>query len=255
MRLGVFELIDPPEGQVDMVMRVLAACSYPWRRVIPAVRRDPDQAVLIKWMDLGQKGTGLFYGGTYEIHLSTRYANWQRNVPFVFAHELGHLVDRATLRNSDREELTYLLHDSPETYRYDDESAWMNDKPRNDAHIREHNERWTRRDKHYHLMLNEAYADLFVATFIPSVFRYVRFTHWTSDLEAVQHITLQRSIQVFTDVPKDHPHKEGVERAAELGLVSGYPDGTFRPDNELTRGQAATIAVRQYDRILAETRS
>ncbi len=30
------------------------------------------------------------------------------------------------------------------------------------------------------------------------------------------------------------------------------PDGTYRPSEPLTRGQAATIAVRQHDRLLEE---
>jgi len=37
-------------------------------------------------------------------------------------------------------------------------------------------------------------------------------------------------IMVFTDVDADHPHREGIERVAELGLVQGYPDGTYRPE-------------------------
>jgi hypothetical protein len=53
---------------------------------------------------------------------------------------------------------------------------------------------------------------------------------------------------VYSDVPADHTHREGIERAAELGLVQGFPDGTFRPEQPVTRGQLATILMRQSDR-------
>jgi hypothetical protein len=47
-------------------------------------------------------------------------------------------------------------------------------------------------------------------------------------------------------VPVDHPHRDNIERAAELGLVQGYPDGTFRPEQPVTRGQLATILMRDH---------
>lgn len=250
-RVGAFILDNPPDdGQIRMVENVLATTDYPWRRILPAVRRDPDQAVIIRWLSKTAGGTGLFYGGSYEIHLGMQYDGWEDGVDFVLAHELGHLVDRATLRDEDRDALTALLHASPPTHR-DRPGEWSHDNP--------HNENWTRRDKPYYLMLNEAYADLWVRTFAPSLMpgdpdKWVRFTHWTDDIDAVRNLTLRRSIDVFSDVPEGHPHREGIERAAELGLVGGYPDGTFRPEDPLTRGQAATIAVRQYDRMLADVR-
>lgn len=49
----------------------------------------------------------------------------------------------------------------------------------------------------------------------------------------------------FSDVPDDHTHAEGVHWASDHRLVSGYPDGSFRPDDSLTRGQLATILHRQ----------
>lgn len=47
----------------------------------------------------------------------------------------------------------------------------------------------------------------------------------------------------FSDVPPDQPFYGYVETAAHEGLVSGYPDGTFRPFNNVTRGQLTKIVV------------
>jgi hypothetical protein len=47
----------------------------------------------------------------------------------------------------------------------------------------------------------------------------------------------------FTDVPADHPFYAFVETAATNSIVSGYDDGTFRPYNNVTRGQLSKITV------------
>jgi hypothetical protein len=61
--------------------------------------------------------------------------------------------------------------------------------------------------------------------------------------------------QTFEDVPPDHPFWLGVERVAQLGIVSGYPCGGageacgtgsrpyFRPTSPITRGQLAKLTV------------
>lgn len=41
----------------------------------------------------------------------------------------------------------------------------------------------------------------------------------------------------FRDVTSTHWAFDSVERAAEMGLVTGYSDGTFRPDTAVTRAQ------------------
>ncbi|WP_342514308.1 S-layer homology domain-containing protein [Sporosarcina sp. FSL K6-1522] len=47
----------------------------------------------------------------------------------------------------------------------------------------------------------------------------------------------------FTDVGNNWA-KEFIEKAAQTGVIKGYPDGTFRPNNTITRAQAASIVVR-----------
>jgi len=47
----------------------------------------------------------------------------------------------------------------------------------------------------------------------------------------------------FSDVPTSHPFYQFVETAAANNIVSGYADGTFRPQNNVTRGQLSKIDV------------
>jgi hypothetical protein len=49
------------------------------------------------------------------------------------------------------------------------------------------------------------------------------------------------SAQRFADVPTSHPHRAGIHALVENGIVSGYPDGTFRPQNDVARDQMATF--------------
>ena len=47
----------------------------------------------------------------------------------------------------------------------------------------------------------------------------------------------------FTDVPACSTFYPYIETARNLSLVGGYADGTFRPNNNVTRGQIAKIVV------------
>jgi len=48
----------------------------------------------------------------------------------------------------------------------------------------------------------------------------------------------------FADVPDGYWAKMPIENNATVGLVEGYPDKTFRPENALTRAELATLLVR-----------
>lgn len=56
--------------------------------------------------------------------------------------------------------------------------------------------------------------------------------------------------QAFTDVPESHALYNEIQRGAFYGLIKGYPDGTFKPDEPITRAEAAAIAVRGFERAL-----
>ena len=54
--------------------------------------------------------------------------------------------------------------------------------------------------------------------------------------------------QTFTDI-QGHWAQAYIERAAELGWIKGFEDGTFRPDTSITRAQAMTMINRVLNRI------
>jgi hypothetical protein len=51
----------------------------------------------------------------------------------------------------------------------------------------------------------------------------------------------------FSDVNEDNWAFESVEWAAERGLIKGYSDGSFKPNNILTESQFAAIMTRYYN--------
>lgn len=51
----------------------------------------------------------------------------------------------------------------------------------------------------------------------------------------------------FPDIPENHWAGEAVDRAADLNIVIGFPDGTFRGNEAFTRYQAALVVSRLLD--------
>lgn len=50
--------------------------------------------------------------------------------------------------------------------------------------------------------------------------------------------------KAFSDVPAGEWYHDAVTAMAGLGIVTGYPDGTFRPDQSITRAEFAAILAR-----------
>jgi hypothetical protein len=248
MRIGIFDLIDPPPGQEEKIRAALNACDYPWARIIPALRNDLEQRVLVKWGDTGQNASGLWYVHTYEIWLSNKPYHLDDDTGFVFLHECGHMVDDATFTIDTRNTMRGILH----TY-LPQIGHFNHDHP--DAGLV--NENWKSSANSYVSRLNEAYADAFVWAFAPevwsgstgapdSVAHSTRFVHWAESPSAVIDATLEREIMAFSDVPENNPHKDNIDWAAENGIILGRGDGTFNPDGALTRAAMATI-LKRYD--------
>jgi archaellum component FlaC len=59
----------------------------------------------------------------------------------------------------------------------------------------------------------------------------------------------------FSDVPAGHWAKEAVEALAAKGIIVGFPDGTFRGNEGLTRYQAALIIYRLLQQIEEELKA
>lgn len=51
----------------------------------------------------------------------------------------------------------------------------------------------------------------------------------------------------FTDVPKSSKYYGAIAALSEAGIINGYPDGTFKPENTLTRSQIAKILTLGFD--------
>jgi hypothetical protein len=48
----------------------------------------------------------------------------------------------------------------------------------------------------------------------------------------------------FSDVPMDKHYSGAVYQLSDRGIIGGYADGTFKPGNSITRGQAAAIMAK-----------
>lgn len=53
----------------------------------------------------------------------------------------------------------------------------------------------------------------------------------------------------FSDVTSRTAHRAAINQMAALGIINGYSDGTFRPEQPVTRGQMATMLVATYEYI------
>ena len=61
-----------------------------------------------------------------------------------------------------------------------------------------------------------------------------RAEHWTQDND-------------YTDVNKEHWFNASVSTLSAMGIIAGYEDGTFRPNDPITRAEFAAIAVRFFE--------
>lgn len=52
--------------------------------------------------------------------------------------------------------------------------------------------------------------------------------------------------QTFPDVPPGSTYYEYIERMASRGIIGGFPDGTFKPGNNATRGQVSKIVANSF---------
>ncbi|WP_170270417.1 S-layer homology domain-containing protein [Heliorestis acidaminivorans] len=60
-------------------------------------------------------------------------------------------------------------------------------------------------------------------------------------------VTPAPSTNHFSDLNRSHWAYDTIMEMVELGILSGYPDGTFRPNNTVTRAEFASIMVRTLE--------
>src|SRR5680860_323189 len=66
---------------------------------------------------------------------------------------------------------------------------------------------------------------------------------WTTVLAVVLLVLLAAPAVAFTDVSGSHPNYEAINSMAEWGIVEGWGDDTFRPDDGVKRAQFAKMAA------------
>ena len=60
-------------------------------------------------------------------------------------------------------------------------------------------------------------------------------------------LDLEAGASSFPDVPGDHVHAPSISAVADAGITTGFPDGTYRPGDQVTRGQMASFLGRALD--------
>lgn len=77
----------------------------------------------------------------------------------------------------------------------------------------------------------------------------VAFDLYVNDGGALYDFTEEEIVPpaiTFTDT-KGHWAEKDIQKAVQYGIMKGYANGTFKPENQLTRAQAASILVRALD--------
>ena len=53
--------------------------------------------------------------------------------------------------------------------------------------------------------------------------------------------------KTFKDVPTNHSYHQIIDQLSNVGIINGYPDQTFKPNAQVTRGQVALLITRAID--------
>ncbi|WP_077215001.1 S-layer homology domain-containing protein [Bacillus dakarensis] len=73
---------------------------------------------------------------------------------------------------------------------------------------------------------------------------YRKFLAGTVTAAVVASAVAPAASAAFSDVSANDTHAINVNKAVEMGLINGYPDGTFGTYQDITRGQVAKIIAR-----------
>ncbi|PSL40809.1 subtilisin family serine protease [Salsuginibacillus halophilus] len=65
-------------------------------------------------------------------------------------------------------------------------------------------------------------------------------------LQRTARFSAEGESEDFYDVPAEHFAAEAIATLTDRGLLSGYPDGGFQPDEEITRGETAAVLERSF---------
>ncbi len=72
----------------------------------------------------------------------------------------------------------------------------------------------------------------------------------SQQMMAYRDISVSRNIQVkFSDVSSNHWAKDFIAELAALEIIEGFPDGSFRPDEQVNRAQFAAMIDRAFEKV------
>ncbi|WP_158738015.1 S-layer homology domain-containing protein [Alteribacillus sp. YIM 98480] len=74
-----------------------------------------------------------------------------------------------------------------------------------------------------------------------------RLTLSVAGAVAMFMVTPKAEAANFTDVSDDFWAKDSIEYLAKREIINGYSDGSFKPNQDITRSQAAAMIVRALD--------
>ena len=231
------------DAAVRRIIETIDASTFPWWRCITALQRIDRFPFPIEFMEPLDGADG--YVSSNRMWL--RPDGWGKPSYDIIAHELAHVADCATLGESFGQPW-FNSAPSPWRTQLTEAATWNGNTPPPSTGWqpgRLVGATWEQR-------LCEAVTVPFTPAFWDDPKYHYAGWHfgstWTWDNpQQVKDIFLSRSLQVFTDVPEEHTHFEAINRLAADGIVGGFPDGTFKPGEPVTRAQLATIISRVLD--------
>lgn len=226
----LFMIVDPPtQEDVDATTAVLAAYEFPWRWTVKRNVRETGKPILYIGFKDQADSLGYYTAGLNGINVDPVAVQRAQRFGRTLAHELGHLIDDTVLFNETRHEIHALMHaDSP---------VGLADCPAGKY--------W--RNRTHSNSPNEAFANLaphiWCALHAKPMQNYG--PHYFTRLDDIRELVMADAEQnyPFNDI-EGSVHEEAILWAVENGLVTGYKDGTFRPQEGVTRGQLTSIMKR-----------
>lgn len=224
----LFELVDPPsQDDVDATMAVLSAYSFPWQWTVYRNVRETGKPILYIGYEDKSGSYGWYDSVLNGVHTDPIAVLGAQRFGWTLAHELGHLIDDTVLTNETRHLIHALMHEGS--------TVPLVECP---------SEGYWGKGKYHNQRPREAFANLAPRIWCPLHAKPIQNygPHYFTKLDEIEGLVMSDAEQQypFTDV-EGTTHEEAILWAVENGLVTGFKDGTFRPNQPMTRGQLASV--------------